>query len=116
MSDKREFDAEVIEQYRRLLAELADELEDEVVPQLSDGPLRRVPAFGSAPGGDDKAAVEYASFHASTWRNLQYLRATLRGLESKLAGVTADMDGADGDAAADFAAFVFPAGPDSTRG
>jgi hypothetical protein len=76
----RAFDPAALERYRQFLAELLEELENEIIPSLSDGDLKKAPAFGTAPGATETAAVEYADFHATTWRNLQYLRGTLHGL------------------------------------
>ncbi|WP_030144247.1 hypothetical protein [Glycomyces sp. NRRL B-16210] len=76
----RTFDPAALERYRQFLGELLDELENEIIPSLRDGDLKKAPAFGTAPGAAAHAAVEYADFHATTWRNLQYLRGTLYGL------------------------------------
>ncbi|HEX2144488.1 MAG TPA: hypothetical protein VHG10_08270 [Glycomyces sp.] len=80
----RTFDPAALERYRRFLGELLEELENEIIPSLRDGALKKAPAFGSAPGAAEVAAVEYADFHATTWRNLQYLRGTLHGLMTGL--------------------------------
>lgn len=76
----RAFDPAALERYRQFLAGLLEELENEIIPSLSDGDLKKAPAFGTAPGAAENAAIEYADFHATTWRNLQYLRGTLHGL------------------------------------
>ncbi|THV30112.1 hypothetical protein [Glycomyces paridis] len=76
----RAFDSAALERYRQFLAELLEELENEIIPSLRTGDLKKAPAFGTAPGATEHAAVEYADFHATTWRNLQYLRGTLHGL------------------------------------
>jgi hypothetical protein len=76
----RAFDPAALERYRQFLADLLEELENEIIPTLSDGALKKAPAFGTAPGAAENAATEYADFHATTWRNLQYLRGTLHGL------------------------------------
>lgn len=75
----RAFDPAALERYRLFLTDLLAELENEIIPALSDGDLKKAPAFGTAPGAAD-ATTEYADFHATTWRNLQYLRGTLHGL------------------------------------
>lgn len=85
----RAFDPAALERYRQFLAELLEELENEIIPSLSDGDLKKAPAFGTAPGASETAAVEYADFHATTWRNLQYLRGTLHGL---IAGLQTAID------------------------
>lgn len=85
----RDFDPAALERYRQFLAELLDELEGEIVPTLREGDLKKAPAFGTAPGAAAHAAVEYADFHATTWRNLQYLRGTLHGL---IAGLQSAID------------------------
>ena len=85
----RAFDPAALERYRQFLAELLDELENEIIPSLSEGDLKKAPAFGTAPGAADNAALEYADFHATTWRNLQYLRGTLHGL---IAGLQTAID------------------------
>ncbi|MEU6858258.1 hypothetical protein AB0B28_05200 [Glycomyces sp. NPDC046736] len=82
---ERVFDSASIAEYREFLLELIDELENEVLPVLSAGTLSRAPAFGVAPGAAENAAVQYARFHTATWRNLQFLRGTLHGMESALA-------------------------------
>jgi hypothetical protein len=84
MTTERVFDAAAVEEYRRLLLELLEELEDEVIPVLREGALSRAPAFGSAPGAAEHALPRYLGFHAATWRNLQYLRGTLHGLAAAL--------------------------------
>ncbi|RRR99459.1 hypothetical protein [Glycomyces terrestris] len=76
----RAFDPAALERHRQFLGDLIDELENDILPSLRDGALRKAPAFGTAPG----ATAEYADFHATTWRNLQYLRATLHGLRARL--------------------------------
>lgn len=76
----RAFDPAALERYRQFLAGLLEELENEIIPTLSDGDLKKAPAFGTAPGAAENATAEYADFHATTWRNLQYLRGTLHGL------------------------------------
>ncbi|GAB3656099.1 hypothetical protein [Glycomyces tarimensis] len=80
----RTFDPAALERYQQFLGELLDELENEIIPSLRDGTLNKAPAFGSAPGAHENAAVQYAEFHATTWRNLQYLRGTLHGMISGL--------------------------------
>ena len=80
----RAFDPAALERYRQFLAELLEELENEIIPSLSDGDLKKAPAFGTAPGAAENAAAEYADFHATTWRNLQYLRGTLHGMMTGL--------------------------------
>lgn len=80
----RAFDPAALERYRQFLGDLIDELEHDIIPSLSEGALKKAPAFGSAPGATEHAAVEYADFHATTWRNLQYLRGTLHGLRAGL--------------------------------
>jgi hypothetical protein len=80
----RTFDPAALERYRQFLAELLDELENEIIPSLRDGTLKKAPAFGTAPGAAEVAAAEYADFHATTWRNLQYLRGSLHGMMTGL--------------------------------
>jgi hypothetical protein len=80
----RAFDPAALERYKLFLGDLLDELENEIIPSLSDGPLKKAPAFGTAPAATDTAAAEYADFHATTWRNLQYLRGTLHGMITNL--------------------------------
>ncbi|MEU5872367.1 hypothetical protein AB0A73_12520 [Glycomyces sp. NPDC047369] len=81
---ERVYDPAAVEEYRLFLLELIGELEAEVVPVLATGTLSRAPAFGTAPGAAD-AASRYLESHAALWRNLQYLRGTLHGLEAALA-------------------------------
>ncbi|WP_199034226.1 hypothetical protein [Glycomyces salinus] len=76
----RTFDPAALERYRVFLEDLLDELENEIVPVLRDGTLKKAPAFGSTPGAYQNAGEQYAEFHATTWRNLQYLRGTLHGM------------------------------------
>lgn len=85
----RAFDPAALGRYRQFLAELLDELENEIIPSLRDGALKKAPAFGTAPGAAEVAAVEYADFHATTWRNLQYLRGSLHGM---MAGLQSAID------------------------
>lgn len=80
----RAFDPAALERYQRFLGELLEELENDIIPSLSEGDLKKAPAFGTAPGATENAAAEYADFHATTWRNLQYLRGTLHGMMSGL--------------------------------
>jgi hypothetical protein len=80
----RTFDPVALERYRQFLGELLEELENEIIPSLRDGALKKAPAFGTAPGAAEVAMVEYADFHATTWRNLQYLRGSLHGLMAGL--------------------------------
>lgn len=80
----RAFDPAALERYKQFLGELLEELENDIIPSLSEGDLKKAPAFGTAPGAAENAAAEYADFHATTWRNLQYLRGTLHGMMSGL--------------------------------
>lgn len=89
MAQERVFDPEAIEEYRLFLLELIETLENQVVPVLGTGTLSRAPAFGTAPGAAENAAGRYLEFHAATWRNLQYLRGTLHGMETALTAVAA---------------------------
>ncbi|MFC3492739.1 hypothetical protein [Glycomyces rhizosphaerae] len=88
----RVFDPEAIGEYRQFLLELIEELENEVLPVLATGTLSRAPAFGTAPGAAENATVQYLEFHAATWRNLQFLRGTLYGLDAALAEMTSGDD------------------------
>ncbi|GAA1685953.1 hypothetical protein GCM10009830_36790 [Glycomyces endophyticus] len=90
---ERVYDPAAVEEYRLFLLELIDELEGAVVPVLAAGTLSRAPALGTAPGAAE-AAARYLDFHASMWRNLQYLRGALHGMESALAGTEGGDDGA----------------------
>jgi hypothetical protein len=103
MAQERVFDPEAIEEYRQFLLELLDTLENQVVPVLGTGTLSRAPAFGTAPGAAENAAEQYLEFHAATWRNLQYLRGTLHGMEAALALVAASGGEAEEEATADLA-------------
>ncbi|WP_205326000.1 hypothetical protein [Glycomyces sp. YM15] len=85
----RAFDPAALDRYRQFLTGLLEELENEIIPTLSDGDLKKAPAFGTAPGAAENATAEYADFHATTWRNLQYLRGTLHGL---IAGLQTAID------------------------
>lgn len=76
----RTFDPAALERYQQFLGELLDELEHEIIPSLRDGTLNKAPAFGTTPGAYENAAEQYGEFHATTWRNLQYLRGTLHGM------------------------------------
>ncbi|MFC3493301.1 hypothetical protein [Glycomyces rhizosphaerae] len=80
----RAFDPTALERYKQFLGDLLAELENDIIPSLSEGDLKKAPAFGTAPGAAENAAAEYADFHATTWRNLQYLRGTLHGMMSGL--------------------------------
>ncbi|MEU5872372.1 hypothetical protein AB0A73_12545 [Glycomyces sp. NPDC047369] len=102
MAQERVFDAEAVEEYRQFLLGLLDQLEGQVIPVLATGTLSRAPAFGTAPGAADNAAGQYTEFHAATWRNLQYLRGTLHGMEAALAAVAGTGATAEDDAAAAF--------------
>ena len=102
MAQERVFDPEAIEEYRLFLLELLDALENQVVPVLSTGTLSRAPAFGTAPGAAQNASGRYLEFHAATWRNLQYLRGTLHGMEAALVAVASSGDAAEEEAAVAF--------------
>jgi hypothetical protein len=88
---ERVYDPAAVEEYRLFLLELIDELEGEVIPVLGTGTLSRAPALGTVPGAAE-AAGRYLDFHAAMWRNLQYLRGTLHGMEAALA----ETEGGDG--------------------
>lgn len=103
MAQERVFDPEAIEEYRLFLLELLDALENQVIPVLGTGTLSRAPAFGTAPGTAENAAGQYLEFHAATWRNLQYLRGTLHGMESALTAVAASGGEADEETTAGLA-------------
>jgi hypothetical protein len=90
---ERIFDPEAIGEYRRFLAELIEELENEVIPVMTTGTLSRAPAFGTAPGAAENATGQYLEFHAAMWRNLQYLRGTLHGLDAALAQTSSGDEG-----------------------
>jgi len=102
MAQERVFDPEAIEEYRLFLLGLLDVLENQVVPVLGTGTLSRAPAFGTAPGAAENAAGRYLEFHAATWRNLQYLRGTLHGMEAALAAVAASGGETEDEAAVAF--------------
>ncbi|SDD67683.1 hypothetical protein [Glycomyces harbinensis] len=104
MAQERVFDPEAIEEYRLFLLGLIDTLENQVVPVLGTGTLSRAPAFGTAPGAAENAAGRYQEFHAATWRNLQYLRGTLHGMEASLAEAAVGGGEADDEATTAFAA------------
>lgn len=76
----RTFDPAALARYRQFLRDLLDELEQEIIPSLREGSLNKAPAFGTTPGAHQNAAKQYAEFHETTWRNLQYLRGTLHGM------------------------------------
>jgi hypothetical protein len=121
MAQERVFDPEAIDEYRQFLLELLDTLENQVIPVLGTGTLSRAPAFGTAPGAAENAAGQYREFHAATWRNLQYLRGTLHGMEAALAAVAASGGEAEEVAAADLVATESdlaapPAGPPADPG
>jgi hypothetical protein len=103
MAQERVFDAEAVEEYREFLLGLLDQLEGQVIPVLATGTLSRAPAFGTAPGAADNAAGRYQEFHAATWRNLQYLRGTLHGMEAALAEIAGGGTDADDEATLAFA-------------
>jgi hypothetical protein len=88
----RVFDPEAIGEYRQFLVELIEELESELLPVMATGTLSRAPAFGTAPGAAENATGQYLEFHAAMWRNLQYLRGTLYGLDAALAETTSGDD------------------------
>ncbi|WP_030162137.1 hypothetical protein [Glycomyces sp. NRRL B-16210] len=90
---ERVFDPDAIEEYRLFLLGLIEELEERVIPVLATGTLSRAPAFGTAPGAAENATGQYLDFHAATWRNLQYLRGALHGMEAALAETTSGEDG-----------------------
>ena len=104
MADERVFDPEAIEEYRLFLLELLDALETQVIPVLGTGTLSRAPAFGTAPGAAENAAGQYLEFHAAAWRNLQYLRGTLHGMEAALTVVAASGGEAEEESTAGLAA------------
>lgn len=104
MAQERVFDPEAIEEYRLFLLELLDALENQVIPVLGAGTLSRAPAFGTAPGAAENAAGQYQEFHAATWRNLQYLRGTLHGMEAALTVVAASGGEAEEEATVGIAA------------
>jgi hypothetical protein len=87
----RVFDPEAIGEYRQFLVELIEELENELLPVMATGTLSRAPAFGTAPGAAN-ALGQYLEFHEAMWRNLQYLRGTLYGLDAALAEMTSGDD------------------------
>ncbi|THV42981.1 hypothetical protein [Glycomyces buryatensis] len=90
MATSRTFDPAALERYQQFLGELLEELEGEIIPSLRDGTLKKAPAFGSAPGAYQNASEQYAEFHATTWRNLQYLRGTLHGMIAGLQSAIED--------------------------
>ncbi|WP_112137198.1 hypothetical protein [Glycomyces dulcitolivorans] len=94
---ERVYDPAAVEEYRLFLLELIDELEGEVIPVLGTGTLSKAPALGTAPGAAE-ATARYLDFHAAMWRNLQYLRGTLHGMEAALA----ETEGGDGGIAFTF--------------
>lgn len=97
----RAFDPAALERYRQFLVELLEELEGDIIPSLREGTLKKAPAFGSSPGATENATVEYADFHATTWRNLQYLRGTLHGLIAGLQSAIENNGTVDHQVAAD---------------
>lgn len=103
----RTFDPAALERYQQFLGELLDELEQEIIPSMREGTLNKAPAFGTVPGAHENAAQQYADFHATTWRNLQYLRGTLHGM---IAGLQTAIE--NGGAVDDWVALHMPKLPD----
>jgi len=76
---EREIDPEALEEYRTLIREQLDLLES-IIPRLENGQsLGRAPAFGQL-DASATAHTNYATFHQTTWDNLQDLREALHGM------------------------------------
>ena len=76
---EREIDSEALSDYRKMIREQLDHLE-ELIPKLENGqPLGRLPAFGRL-DSSETARTNYQTFHQTTWDNLQDLREALYGM------------------------------------
>ncbi|WP_112137027.1 hypothetical protein [Glycomyces dulcitolivorans] len=79
----REIDPEAIQEYKTLIQEQLDHL-DEIIPRLKKGQvLGRLPAFGQL-DASATARTNYETFHSTTWDNLQNLRVSLSGMMETL--------------------------------
>lgn len=89
-----EIDPEALDEYRAIVQEQLDHL-DTIIPRLKKGnALGRLPAFGQL-DASATARTNYATFHQTTWENLQTLRASLSGMMQTLddsASLAADAD------------------------
>ncbi len=94
----RELDTEAIQEYKTLIQEQLDHL-DEIIPRLKKGEvLGRLPAFGQL-DASATARTNYQTFHSTTWDNLQNLRVSLSGMMETLQSSADNSDESD-DAAA----------------
>ncbi|RRR98258.1 hypothetical protein [Glycomyces terrestris] len=93
----REIDTEAIQEYKALIQEQLDHL-DEIIPRLKKGQvLGRLPAFGQL-DASATARTNYETFHSTTWDNLQNLRVALSGMMATLQD-SADLSEESDDAA-----------------
>jgi uncharacterized protein YjgD (DUF1641 family) len=96
----REIDPEAIQEYKTLIQEQLDHL-DEIIPRLKKGQvLGRLPAFGQL-DASATARTNYETFHSTTWDNLQNLRVSLSGMMETLQSSSDNAEETDEAAAAE---------------
>lgn len=80
---ERTLDTEALQEYKTLIQEQLDHLDD-IIPRLKKGQvLGRLPAFGQL-DASATARTNYETFHSTTWDNLQNLRVSLSGMMETL--------------------------------
>ncbi|MFB9662865.1 hypothetical protein ACFQS3_21865 [Glycomyces mayteni] len=80
---ERTLDTEALQEYKDLIQEQLDHLDD-IIPRLKKGQvLGRLPAFGQL-DASATARTNYETFHSTTWENLQNLRVALSGMMETL--------------------------------
>ncbi|MEU6249644.1 hypothetical protein [Glycomyces sp. NPDC047010] len=80
---ERTLDTEALQEYKDLIQEQLDHLDD-IIPRLKKGQvLGRLPAFGQL-DASATARTNYETFHSTTWENLQNLRVSLSGMMETL--------------------------------
>ncbi|GAA1688634.1 hypothetical protein GCM10009830_40320 [Glycomyces endophyticus] len=98
----RQIDPEAIQEYKTLIQEQLDHL-DEIIPQLKKGQvLGRLPAFGQL-DASATARTNYETFHSTTWDNLQNLRVSLSGMMETLQSSSDNAEETDEAAASEMA-------------
>ena len=99
------FDAEIVQEFIEFLERQVTIIEHCIDNNFkNDGPLTRMPAFGS--GAGLQLAGKYQIFHGGIWRALHTVRADYLGFIEALQGVIEANEAAEAATVAEFGEFA----------
>jgi hypothetical protein len=98
----KQVDPEALRAYRTKVEHQLEIVENTLIPKLRNGEvLGKAPAFGYLESSQT-AKQSYATFHSTTWENLQLLRQSLEGIIDTLNDSGAAHEDSDESSATDF--------------